>query len=135
MRKVNGDDIAVYHIKNNWGQNLGNAEYIPGYAIQKSGKLPEMVNKRKYFDTSFTNKRDALRTIRRKYQTETIGNHKFDLGDDYNLYEIFEYREDLFYSNGNNYGIIILNLVDGTSEKYTVDKIPYWVDFTTTYPR
>lgn len=135
MRKVNGEDIAVYRIKNNSEQN----EYIPGYFIQRSGKLPEIVNKRIYFDTSFFtsvfDKRDSLTTIRRKYPTVIIGDHKFDLDDDYNPYEIFEYREHLFSSNGKDYGIIVLNLMDGTSEKYTVDKIPAWIDFTTTYSR
>ena len=131
MRKVNGEDIAVYRIKNNSEQN----EYIPGYFIQRSGKLPEIVNKRIYFDTSVFDKRDSLTTIRRKYPTVIIGDHKFDLDDDYNPYEIFEYREHLFSSNGKDYGIIVLNLMDGTSEKYTVDKIPAWIDFTTTYSR
>lgn len=138
MRLVNNKYIAVYHIVDKQATNLpGNAEYIPGYAIQEKGKLPEIVPCRIYFDTSFINSRDALRTVRRKYKTEVIGNYKFDIDDDGNPYEIFEYRENLYSSNGNDYGLIILNLNDGTSEKYPVseNKIPEWVDFETTYPR
>ncbi len=138
MRLVNGKYIAIYHITDNLAMDLpGNADYIPGYAIQEKGKLPEIVPCRIYFDTSLVNSRDALRTVRRKYKTEVIGNYKFDIDDDGNPYEIFEYRENLYFSNGNDYGLIILNLSDGTSEKYPVSesKIPEWVDFETTYPR
>lgn len=138
MRLVNNKYIAVYHIVDKQASNLGgNSEYIPGYAIQEKGKLPEIVPCRIYFDTSFINRRDALRTIRRKYKTEVIGDYKFDIDDDGNPYEIFEYRENIYSSNGNDYGLIILNLNDGTSEKYPVseNKIPEWVDFETTYPR
>ena len=136
MRQVKGEDIAVYHIKdNNEEKGCGSTEYIPGFAVQKKDELPKIVSKRIYFDTSYINKRDALRTVRRKYQTVIIGAHKFDIDDDYNPYEIFEYRDDLFSTNGKDYGIIVLNLMDGTSEKYPVDEIPSWVDFTTTYPR
>lgn len=138
MRLVDGKYIAVYHIVDAQAHNgSSNAEYIPGYAIQEKGKLPEIVPCRIYFDTSFINSRDALRTVRRKYKTEVIGNYKFDIDDDGNPYEIFEYRENLYSSNGNDYGLIILNLNDGTSEKYPVSEnnIPEWVDFVTTYPR
>lgn len=136
MRLVGDKYIAVYHIICS-SQYAGNTEYIPGYAVQESGKLPEIVPSRIYFDTSFIHSRDALRTVRRKYKTEVIGNHKFDIDNDGNPYEIFEYRENVYSSNGNDYGLIILNLNDGTSEKYPVSEkqIPEWVDFETTYPR
>lgn len=136
MRLVNGKYIAVFHIVNN--SDVSNySEYIPGYAIQEKGCLPEIVSSRIYFDTSFVHERDALRTVRRKYTTEVIGHHKFDIDDDGNPYEVFEYRENLYSSNGEDYGLIILNLNDGTSEKYPVseNQIPNWVDFETTYPR
>lgn len=138
MRLVDGKYIALYHIVDaQSGLLVGNAEYIPGYAIQEKDKLPEIVPSRIYFDTSFINSRDALRTVRKKYKTEVIGNCKFDIDDDGHPYEIFEYRESLYSSNGNDYGLIILNLSDGTSERYPVaeNNIPKWVDFKTTYPR
>lgn len=138
MRLVDGKYIAVYHIVDAKADSmLENTEYIPGYAIQEKGKLPEIIPCRIYFDTSFINSRDALRTVRRKYKTEVIGNCKFDVDDEGNPFEIFEYRESLYSSNGNDYGLIILNLSDGTSEKYPVseNRIPEWVDFETTYPR
>lgn len=136
IRQVNGEDIAVYHIKHNISENgFDTTEYIPGFGMQKKDELPQIVSKRLYFDTSYFNEKDALRTVRRKYQTVVIGTHKFDIDDNYNPYEIFEYREEPFSTNGKDYGIIVLNLMDGTSEKYPVDEIPSWVDFTTTYPR
>lgn len=138
MRLIDGNYIAVYHIVDaQAGTLVENAEYIPGYAILEKGKLPEIVFSRIYYDTSFKYSRDALRTVRRKYKTEVIGAYKFDIDDDGNPYEIFEYRENLFSSNGYDYGLIILNLNDGTSEKYPVseNQIPEWVDFETTYPR
>lgn len=135
MRHVDGKNIAVYHIMNNTSDN--ETEYIPGYAIQEENELPKIISKRIYFDTSYGNKRDALRTVRRKYPTFIIGDHKFDIDDNWNPYEIYEYREHLFYTNGKDYGIIILNLMDGTCQKYPAaeNKIPSWVDFETTYPR
>ena len=138
MRNVKGEDIAVYHIRDAKAETTQpNTEYIPGYAIQRKGELPLIINKRIYFDTSYSNKRDALRTVRRKYPTVIIGTHKFDIDDDWNPYEVYEYRENIFSTDGKDYGLIILNLMDGTSEKYPVaeNQIPSWVDFTTTYPR
>lgn len=138
MRHVNGEDIAVYHISDAQAEGLdGSTEYIPGYAIQKENELPQIVNKRIYFDTSYINSKDALRTIRRKYPTVIIGDHKFDIDDDGNPYEVYEYRENYFSTDGKDYGLIILNLMDGTCEKYSAaeNEIPSWVDFETTYPR
>ena len=42
-----------------------------------------------------------------------------------------------FFSDGNDYGVIVLNLNDGTSEKYSESsgEVPKWVDFKSTYPR
>ena len=138
MRQVNGEFIAVYHIidkKADSGE--GNTEYIPGYGIQKKGELPKIISKRIYFDTSYIDQKDALRTVRRKYPTVVIGDHKFDIDDEWNPYEVFEYREKKYSTTGEDYGLIILNLMDGTCEKYPVaeGKIPSWVDYTTTYPR
>lgn len=138
MRHVNGEDIEVYHIKDANAYGRGeNTEYIPGYAIQKENELPQIVSKRIYFDTSFVNERDALRTIRRKYPTVIIGEHKFDIDDNWNPYEVYEYRENYFSTDGKDYGLIILNLINGTCEKYSAgeNEIPSWVDFETTYPR
>lgn len=138
MRQINGKNIAVYHIKSTAiGSGKNTTEYIPGYAIQEGNELPKIIAKRIYFDTSYINKKDALRTIRRKYQTVIIGDHKFDIDDNWNPYEVYEYREKTYSSNGKDYGLIILNLMDGTCEKYSAaeNKIPSWVDFKTTYPR
>ncbi|MCI8411805.1 MAG: hypothetical protein HFJ40_05170 [Clostridia bacterium] len=134
MRRIEGKDIAVYHICNK--EDLeNNSDYIPGFIIKEEDKNPEIISKRIYFDYSYYNKRDALRTVRRKYPTVYIGESKFDVDDNYNPYQIYEYRENLFFSNGKDYGIIVLNLQDGTSSKYPEDRIPAWVDFKTTYSR
>lgn len=95
------------------------------------------ITKRIYFDPSYLNKKDALRTVRRAYPTVYIGGSKFDVDDDYNPYFVYEYRENFFYSNGDDYGLIILNMQDGTINKYTASfgDIPDWIDFETTYPR
>lgn len=138
MRKIGEKDVAVYHISDANAEDIGKrTEYIPGYAIQEEGEFPKIVSKRIYFDTSYVNKKDALRTIRRKYATLVIGKHKFDIDDSWNPYMVYEYRENVFSSNGEDYGLIILNLMDGTCEKYPAfeNKTPSWVDFKTTYPR
>lgn len=137
MRKVGSNDIAVYEVSNiNTANNL--TEYIPGYFIQKSAdSLPSFIQKRYYYSTSYIGRRDALRTVRRKYPTAIIGDSKFDIDDDFNPYQIFLYRENLSHSNGSDYGIIVLNLKDGSSEMYPAaeDNTPSWVDFSSTYPR
>lgn len=132
MRKVNNEDVLVYHVSDKKSE-----QYIPGYVIQKDGKSPEVIQKRIYFDESFYFGKDAKRAVRKKYQTEILGKHMFDIDDEYNPYEIFLYRENLLFSDGGDYGIIVLNLNDGTSEKYSESsgEIPEWVDFKSTYPR
>lgn len=135
MRQVNGKNIAVYKVENYTVDNT--TEYIPGYFIQEEGELPKLVTKRIYYDISYYNKKDALRTIRRKYPTAILGDHKFDIDDNWNPYEVYVYRDKMYSSNGEDYGLIILNLKDGTSEKYPVSegKLPSWIDFETNYPR
>ena len=132
MRKVNDEDVLVYHVSDKKSE-----QYIPGYVSQKDGKSPEVIQKRIYFDESFYFRKDAKRVVRKKYQTEILGKHMFDIDDEYNPYEIFLYRENLLFSDGGDYGIIVLNLNDGTSEKYSESsgEIPEWVDFKSTYPR
>ena len=134
MRNVNGKNLAVYHIKN-LNDGIDAEEYIPGFAVQEENQIPQIITKRIYFDTSYMNKKDALRTVRRNYPTIVLGEHKFDIDDEYNPYEVFAYRAKIFSSNGKDYGIVTLNLMDGTVNKYTENKIPSWVDFKTTYPR
>lgn len=134
MRKVNGRNIAVYEIKESYGE-IGSTEYIPGYAIQEKDGSIKIISKRIYFSISYENSKDALRTVRRKYPTVIIGDHKFDIDDNWNPYEVFMYRESFFSSDGKDYGLIILNLMNGTSKKYPMDKVPSWVDFKSTYPR
>ena len=132
MRRINDEDVLVYHVS-----SQSSEQYIPGYVIQKEGKLLEVIQKRIYFDESFYFGKDAKRAVRKKYQTEILGKHMFDIDDEYNPYEIFLYRENLLFSDGGDYGIIVLNLNDGTSEKYSESsgEIPEWVDFKSTYPR
>lgn len=134
MIQVGEKSVAVYHI---YSTAFNATDYIPGYAIQEKGKLPQIVSKRIYYDTSYAFGRDALRTVRRKYPTVVITGHKFDIDDEWNPYEVFAYREKRYSTDGKDYGLIILNLMDGTCEKYPVSEnnIPTWVDFKTTYPR
>lgn len=136
MRKIDGKDMTVYHIGNK--DNTGNySEYIPGFAVMEKGEMPKVISKRMYFDYSYINSKDALRTVRRKYPNIYIQDSKFDIDDKYIPYQIYAYRENLLYSNGKDYGVIILNLQDGTSERYQIgnEEFPDWLDFKTTYPR
>lgn len=90
-----------------------------------------------YFDETFPAEKNTLTTLRRKYPTVILGEHKLDVDDNYNPYEVYAYREKLYASNGRDYGIIVFNLKDGTSEKYpeAEGETPSWVDFKSTYPR
>lgn len=134
MRRISKEDIAVYHIKNPRNdQNL--SEYIPGYIVMANGEFPQFISKRIYFDNSYCSQKDAYRTVRRAYPTIYIGDHTFDVDDEYNPYEIYEYRENLFFSDGEDYGIITLSLYDGTATKYLANEVPSWIDFKTTAPK
>lgn len=135
MRRINDEDVLVYHVSDNGDEH--HVKYIPGYIIQKDGKSPEVIQKRIYFDKSFKFEKYALRAVRKKYSTEIIGKSMFDIDDEYNPYEVFVYRENLFFSDGNDYGVIVIDLNDGTSEKYSESsgEVPKWVDFKSTYPR
>jgi len=134
MRRIGEKDIAVYHIRDKAAES-DYSEYIPGYIIMEKGELPKIISKRIYFDYSYVHKKDALRTVRRSFPTVYLGDHKFDVDDEYNPYEIYEYRENLFFSTGRDYGIITLNLQDGTVAKYLAEDVPAWGDFKTTYPK
>lgn len=136
MRKVNGKDIAVYPVRDKKESQGGEqSEYIPGYAIQEENQLPKFVRKRIYFDTSYENERDAKRRVRKEYPTFIIGAHVFDVDDEWNPYEVFEYRENLYTTNGEDYGLILLDLRDGTCKHYKAAEVPEWVDFKTTEPK
>ena len=60
MRKVNNEDVLVYHVSDKKSE-----QYIPGYVIQKDGKSPEVIQKRIYFDESFYFGKDAKRAVRK----------------------------------------------------------------------
>lgn len=137
-RDIGGKNVAVYQICNNSiFNNL--SEYIPGFILKEKNQKAQFIPKRIYFDPSYFNTKDALRTVRRKYSNiYIVGEGKFDVDDEYNPYWIYPYREKSFFSNGKDYGIIILDMKEGTVEKYPAhesDKIPQWVDFKTTVPK
>lgn len=130
IRKIEGKDKALYHIS-----AINETKYIPGYIIMEKDKNPKIIQKRLYFDPSYENGKDALRTVRRECPNVYIGEAEFDIDDDYNIYRVYEYREKLFRSNGKDYGLITINLFNGEVKKYPEEEIPDWVDFKTTKPR
>lgn len=137
MRHVSGKDLAVYRIYDN-GSAEDHSDYIPGYIIKESDKNPEIISKRIYYDPSYLNNRDALRTVRRAYPTTCIiGEPKFDINDQWDPYLVYQYRENfLFCSDNESYGVILLNMQNGNVEKYAGNSaLPSWVDFKTTAPR
>lgn len=134
MRKIAGKDVAIYQIHN--FMFFDETEYIPGYLIQEGDEFPKLISKWIYFDTSYSFKRDALRRIRKEYPTLILGEHKFDVDDDGNPYEVYVYREKFYKSNGeDDYGLVTIDLRDGNCQKYKADEIPEWIDFKSTQPK
>ena len=129
---INKDEVMVYQIESNFSSNS-----IPGFIIQKENNEPVFIQKRICFDVSLSWNSDAKRAIRMKYPTIVIGEHRFDIDDNYVPYEIFSYKEDAFLLGNQDYGVIALNLTDGTIEMYsaTKDELPDWIDFKAIYPR
>lgn len=150
MRKIGGKDVAIYHIRD---KNDGDTEYIPGYIIMEKNEKPKIISKRLYYDPSYYNGKDALRTVRREYPDIYIGEAKFDVDDEYNMYRVYEYRENFLYTDKEKdgvsankkekdistekkgYGLITINLHDGEVQKYPEGEILDWIDFKTTEPR
>jgi|GEM_PF-7107055 len=134
IRKVKEEFVAIYKIERRESFR-GKVEYIPGYGIQYSGESIQFVTKRSYFDTSLYNSRDTKRMIRRNYPTVILLDSKFDIDDELNPFQIYLYRENLYYAKEGSYGVITIDLQNGSIQKYSNDEIPIWVDFISSIPK
>ena len=132
---INGEYINVYI----FDKNNAFSSIIPGYAIQKSNGDLSFIAKKIYFGLYFINAQDSFRTVRTNYPTLIIEEDgELDVDDEWTPYEVFAYRESFYYSDGkDDYGIITLNLTDGTCTKYPAsdENYPSWLDFKSTIPR
>ena len=141
IRQIGVKEVAIYHISNK--DNMNSTEYIPGYIVMEDDENPRFVYKRLYYDPSYNNGKDALRTVRREFPNVYIGKSKFDVDDSYNIYMVYEYRENFLYRKKDElaegtepeYGLLLLNLNNGDVNKYPEGQIPDWVDFKTTEPK
>lgn len=48
---------------------------------------------------------------------------------------IEQYREKFYKSNGEDYGVVTIDLKDGNCQRYKADEIPEWIDFKSTQPK
>ncbi len=85
----------------------------------------------------YDKKKRIAKLIRKKYPTVILEDTKLDIDDNWNPYQVYAYREKLYTSNGQDYGIIVFNFKEETVEKYPASEgnAPAWVDFQSTYPR
>lgn len=135
IRKVNGKSVRIERVAFECSEKKDN--YVDCYIFPIDDKNSKTEVKTCYFDETFSAEKNTLTTLRRKYPTLILGEYELDVDDNYNPYEVYAYREKLYTSNGKDYGIIVLNLRDGTSKKYPAseENAPAWVDFQSTYPR
>ncbi len=109
-------------------RNKGVAGYITVDSVNGEAELVRLDNGMKYMPSSlfFEN---LYRKLRISYPFTIFGDINFEIDDDGNPYWI---AQTLKYSGvglkKEVTGVVILNPIDGSSQKYKVEEIPTWVD-------
>ena len=102
--------------------------YITVNSVSGEAKLTKLDKGMKYMPSAYFNE-NLYRHLRFSYPTEIFGDENFELDDDGNPYWIIptikysgvEIKEEIT-------GVIILDPITGNSKKYSISKIPRWVD-------
>ena len=115
-----------------WLSNRENG--IPGYVMVDPVNVTEanyvkLSSPIKYADSAFFGE-DLHRKLRMSYPTKIFGNYSFEVDDNGNPYYIvscMKPRVFLFGAMDVN-EVIIFNPIDGSSDIYSLDNTPAWVD-------
>lgn len=107
-------------------------EGVKGYIIVDSvsgeTELVKLNSGMKYMPSAYFFK-NLHRYIRLKYPTTILGNQSFEIDNDGNPYWVIQ---TIKYSGINSKkevsGIILVDAITGKTSKYSVDKIPTWID-------
>lgn len=107
---------------------------IPGYVMVDpvnvtDAKYVEFEKPMKYADSAFFGE-DLTRALRMKYPTKIFGSVTFELDDDGNPFYIVSCMRPkvLLFGALDVSEVIIFNPIDGSSEIYSLEQTPSWVD-------
>ncbi len=107
---------------------------IPGYVMVDpvnvtDAKYIELEKPMKYVDSAFFGE-DLHRALRMKYPTKIFGSYSFEIDDEGNPYYIVSCMKPkiMLFGALDVEEVIVFNPVDGSSELYSLDKVPSWVD-------
>ena len=150
----NSDDVSQYEINSTYRQinyngspqKVSNLEYadffkwltnrekgIPGYVmvdpVNSTAKYVKLESPIKYSESALFGE-DLYRKLRMSYPTKIFGSFSFevdDLGNPYYIVSCMKPSVFLFGAMDVN-EVVIFNPIDGSSDIYTLDTTPSWVD-------
>lgn len=102
--------------------------YITVNSVTGEANLTRLNKGMKYVPSAIFNE-DLYRKLRFEYPTEIFGNIEFEIDEEGNPYWV---AQTITYKGvgmrPDVSGVVVLNPIDGTSEKYDVNNIPTWID-------
>lgn len=147
--------VSQYEISTNYKQinykrtpqKISNLEYadffkwlsnrdkgIPGYVMVDPVNVTdasyiELSTPMKYVDSAFFDE-DLHRALRMRYPTKIFGSYSFEIDDEGNPYYIVSCMRPkiMLFGAPDVEEVIVFNPIDASSELYSLDQVPAWVD-------
>ncbi|MBP3369892.1 MAG: hypothetical protein J6L85_03980 [Clostridia bacterium] len=147
--------VSQYEISTNYKQinykrtpqKISNLEYadffkwlsnrdkgIPGYVMVDPVNVTdasyiELSTPMKYVDSAFFDE-DLHRALRMRYPTKIFGSYSFEIDDEGNPYYIVSCMRPkiMLFGAPDVEEVIVFNPLDASSELYSLDQVPAWVD-------
>ncbi len=111
-------------------RNTGVPNYIRVNVNDASDvSLVNLAKGMKYVPSAFFDQ-DLLRHVRFKYRTDILQDFSFEVDDSGNPYYVLSIVQPKigFFGGMDAVGVIVVNPIDGSMNKYAVDEVPAWVD-------
>lgn len=106
----------------------GVAGYITVNSVDGSSKLEKLDRGMKYMPSAYFNE-NLKRKLRFLYPTTIFGTSRFEIDNDGNPFWITPtYKYTGIGLKTKVTGVVILNPINGEHKKYSIDKVPTWVD-------
>ena len=111
-------------------RNTGVPNYIRVNVNDASDvSLVNLAKGMKYVPSAFFDQ-DLLRHVRFKYRSDILQDFSFEVDDSGNPYYVLSIVQPKigFFGGMDAVGVIVVNPIDGSMNKYSVDTVPAWVD-------
>ncbi|MGN1398701.1 MAG: hypothetical protein ACI4WG_01720 [Erysipelotrichaceae bacterium] len=106
----------------------GTAGYVIVDCTTGSAKLVETEEGLKYLPSAYFSK-DLYRHVRFHYPFEIIGDASFEIDEQGNPYWVIQTLKYTWVNMKTVVsGVITVNAIDGTTQKYSVSEVPSWID-------